>query len=83
MRARRLAAGQGYAPAQYNLGGMFSRGLSAAMTRDEALQWLGQAAAQGHSAAEKELAALEAAPVERARASKAAASASEGDATTL
>jgi TPR repeat protein len=29
------------------------------MTREEAMQWLSQAAAQGHSAAERELSALQ------------------------
>jgi TPR repeat protein len=55
-----MSAEQGYAPAEYNLGGMYSRGLSKTLTRDEALEWLAKAAAQGHSAAERELAALEA-----------------------
>ena len=36
----RMAADQGYAAAQYNLGGMFSRKLSESLSRDEALDWL-------------------------------------------
>ena len=56
----RMAAEQGYAPAQYNLGGMYSRNLSRSLTREDALLWLGRAAEQGHGAAAKELDALEA-----------------------
>ena len=58
----RKAAEQDYAAAQYNLGGMYSRQLSTTLTRDEALQWLGQAAAQGHARANLELAELESQP---------------------
>jgi TPR repeat protein len=56
----RMAADQGYAAAQYNLGGMFSRKLSSTITRDEALDWLVRAAEQGHRSAGKELAELQA-----------------------
>ena len=56
----RMAAGQGYAAAQYNLGGMFSRALSKTLTREEALDWLGRAAEQGHRSAGHELAQLQA-----------------------
>ena len=52
------AAEQEHAPAQYNLGGMYSRQLSPSLTREEAEQWLGQAAAQGHKRARRELAEL-------------------------
>ncbi|MBW2293954.1 MAG: sel1 repeat family protein [Deltaproteobacteria bacterium] len=52
------AAAQNYAPALYNLGGMFSRKLSPEMTREEAEKWLSLAAAQGHQRAEYELAEL-------------------------
>ena len=55
----RMAAEQGYAPAQFNLGGMFSRELSAALERDEAMQWLASAAEQGHRRAAIELAELQ------------------------
>jgi TPR repeat protein len=54
----KMAAEQGYAPAQYNLGGMYSRQLNADLSLDDAKHWLALAADQGHRAAEKELAAL-------------------------
>ena len=56
----RMAAEQGYAAAQYNLGGMYSRKISTTLTREEALDWLGRAAEQGHRSAARELAELQA-----------------------
>ena len=60
----RLAAEQGHAKAQYNLGGMYSRHLSATLSRQEALDWLGRAAEQGHRAAARERAELEGASID-------------------
>ena len=57
-----MAAQQGYAPAQFNLGGMFSRQLSDDLDREEAMSWLEAAAAQGHRRASLELALLQAPP---------------------
>ena len=54
----RMAAEQGHAAAQYNLGGMYSRQLSTTLSLEEALDWLGRAAEQGHRSAARELAAL-------------------------
>ena len=54
-----MAAESGYAAAQYNLGGMFSRQISTTLSRDEALDWLGRAAEQGHRSAARELAELQ------------------------
>ncbi len=41
---------------------MYSRDLSATLKRDEALDWLARAAAQGHESAGKEHGELESAP---------------------
>jgi TPR repeat protein len=54
-----MAAQQGYSASQYNLGGMYSRGLSTTLSREEAVDWLGRAAEQGHRSAARELAALQ------------------------
>lgn len=56
----RMAADQGYAASQYNLGGMFSRGLSTTLSREEAMDWLSRASEQGHRSAARELVALQA-----------------------
>ena len=46
-----LAAQLGYAPAQYNLGIMLSKGQGCEPDHDRALQWLQKAAEQGLPAA--------------------------------
>jgi hypothetical protein len=68
-----MAAEQGYAPAQYNLGGMYARKLSKTLSREDALEWLGRAADQGHVAAAHELAELQAEVAEDAPTETAAA----------
>ena len=47
----RLAAVQGHADAQFNLGHMFESGLGVAKDRAEAARWYRMAAAQGHAVA--------------------------------
>jgi len=69
----RMAAEQGYAAAQYNLGGMFSRKLSTSLAPDEAIDWLARAAEQGHRSATKELAELQTAIATQAEATASAA----------
>jgi TPR repeat protein len=44
-----LAAAQGHAGAQYNLGGMFDNGQGVAQDRAEAIRWYRLAAAQGNA----------------------------------
>ena len=56
----RMAADQGYAPSQFNLGGMFSRDLSVSLSREEAMEWLSAAASQGHRRAALEWTQLDA-----------------------
>jgi TPR repeat protein len=50
-RLYRLAAAQGYAFAQINLGVMFEKGQGVAPDRAEAIRWYRLAAAQGHASA--------------------------------
>jgi TPR repeat protein len=47
LRLYRLAAAQGYAMAQYNVGVMFENGEGVAQDRAEAVRWYRLAAAQG------------------------------------
>ena len=47
LRLFRLAAAQGYASAQVNLGYMFENGKGVAQDRAEAIRWFRLAAAQG------------------------------------
>ena len=51
----RLAAVQGHADAQFNLGHMFESGLGVAKDRAEAARWYRMAAAQGHAVAAEAL----------------------------
>jgi TPR repeat protein len=51
----RLAAAQGHALAQNNLGYMFSKGQGVAQDRAEAIRWYRLAAAQGHAQAKTNL----------------------------
>jgi hypothetical protein len=51
----RLAAIQGHADAQFNLGGMFENGQGVAKDRAEAARWYRMAAAQGHAVAAEAL----------------------------
>ena len=43
----RLAAEQGYAPAQFNLGASYNNGEGVAENKDEAIKWFRLAAEQG------------------------------------
>ena len=58
MRLFRLAAEQGYADAQFNLGNMFTNGQGVAQDREEAIRWYRLAAAQGNAWAKSRLKAL-------------------------
>jgi uncharacterized protein len=49
VRLYRLAAEQGYAPAQFNFGVMFNNGQGVAQDRAEAIRWYRLAAAQGNT----------------------------------
>jgi len=49
VRLFRLAAEQGYADAQFNLGNMFTNGQGVAQDREEAIRWYRLAAAQGNA----------------------------------
>jgi TPR repeat protein len=51
VRLYRLAAAQGHAIAQFNLGYMFENGRGVAQDRAKAIRWYRLAAAQGHSKA--------------------------------
>ena len=55
VRLYRLAAAQGYAIAQSNLGVMFENGQGVAQDRAEAIRWYRLAAAQGHARAQANL----------------------------
>jgi TPR repeat protein len=55
VRLYRLAAAQGHAAAQVNLGYMFQNGQGVARNRAEAIRWYRLAAAQGHAAAHNNL----------------------------
>ena len=50
-----LAAGQGNANAQYNLGVMYYKGLSVTQHYEEAVRWYLKAALKGHSQAQNNL----------------------------
>ena len=50
------SAAQGYAPAEANLGGMYSEGLGIARDEAKAVGWFQMAAAQGHAVAQFNLA---------------------------
>jgi TPR repeat protein len=78
----RMAAEQGYAAAQYNLGGMYSRKISKTLDREEALDWLGRAAEQGHRSAARELAELQATVAAAALKTSSEAAAAEQPART-
>ncbi len=52
VRLYRLAAAQGHALGQNNLGVMFEKGLGVAQDRAEAIRWYRLAAAQGHANAQ-------------------------------
>ena len=52
----RLAAKQGYAPAQYNLGIMYDKGEGVPQNYEEAMKWFHLAAKQGNPEAQKVLA---------------------------
>ena len=54
-RLYRLAAAQGHAGAQNNLGGMFDHGQGVAKDRAEAIRWYRLAAAQGNAIAQSSL----------------------------
>ena len=56
MRSWRLAAAQGHADAQNNLGYMFEKGQGAAQDKAEAVRLYRLAAAQGHAGAQLKLA---------------------------
>ncbi len=58
VRLYSLAAAQGHADAQFNLGGMFFRGQGVAQDRAEAIRLYRLAAAQGHARAKTNLKAL-------------------------
>jgi len=51
----KLAAAQGYAPAQYTLGFMYASGIAVPQDKGEAAKWYQLAAAQGHEEAQYEL----------------------------
>ncbi|MEG1788763.1 MAG: tetratricopeptide repeat protein, partial [Kiritimatiellia bacterium] len=51
----RMAAAQGYAAAQYNLGVCYAKGEGVARDTVEAVKWYRKAAEQGDSKAKKEL----------------------------
>ncbi len=54
----RLAAEQGYAPAQFDLGGFYYNGLGVPQNYAEALKWYRLAAEQGHAGAQFDLASI-------------------------
>ena len=54
-----LAAEQGYAPAQYNLGVMYANGEGVAKNDEQAVKWYRKAAEQGDEDAKKLLEKLE------------------------
>ncbi len=55
VRWYRLAAEQGYAAAQYNLGGMYGTGQGVPQDYAEAMRWYRLAAEQGHASAQSNL----------------------------
>ncbi len=54
----RMAAEQGHAPAQFNLGVMYRHGQGVSQDYQEALKWYRKAAEQGHAAAQNNLGVL-------------------------